>query len=95
MLCVINPSGLVLGRFWRSSSTLTSNEGLSSSEAELRSMHNNGQTKLMNRFMNWSKIFNNKERSGTLPTPGTYAKHRSIFLTLGYSPRVIFDGCAS
>ena len=74
MLCVINPSGLVLGRFWRSSSTLTSNEGLSSSEAELRSMHNNGQfqTKLMNRFMNWSKIFNNKERSGTLPTPGTY-----------------------
>ena len=71
MLCVINPSGLVLGRFWRSSSTLTSNEGLSSSEAELRSMHNNGQTKLMNRFMNWSKIFNIKERSGTLPTPGT------------------------
>ena len=34
-------------------------------------MHYNGQTKLMNRFMNWSKIFNNKERSGTLPTPGT------------------------
>ena len=60
-------------RFWRSSSTLTlkSNEGLSSSEAELRSMHNNGQTKLMNRFVNWSKIFNNKERAGTLPTPGT------------------------
>ena len=72
MLCVINPSGLVLiGRFWRSSSTLTSNEGLSSSEAELRSMRNSGQTKLMNRFWNWSKIFNNKERAGTLPTPGT------------------------
>ena len=58
-------------RFWRSSSTLTSNEGLSSSEAELRSRRNNGQTKLMNRFWNWSKIFNNKERAGTLPTPGT------------------------
>ena len=62
-------------RFWRSSSTLTSNEGLSSSESEteLRSMRNNGQTKLMNRFWNWSKIFNNinKERAGTLPTPGT------------------------
>ena len=73
MLCVINPSGLVLGRFWRSSSTLTSNDqGLSSpAEAELRSMRNNGQTKLMNRFVNWSKIFNNKERAGTLPTPGT------------------------
>ena len=48
-------------RFWRSSSTLTSNKGLSSSEAELRSMRNNGQTKLMNRFWNWSKIFNDKE----------------------------------
>ena len=58
-------------RFWRSSSTLKSNKGLSSSEAELRSMRNNGQTKLMNRFWNWSKIFNNKERAGTLPTLGT------------------------
>ena len=34
-------------------------------------MRNNGQTKLMNRFWNWSKIFNNKECAGTLPTPGT------------------------
>ena len=68
----------MLGRFWRSSSTLTSNEGLSSSEAELRSMRNNGQTKLMNRFMNWSKIFNNKERAGTLPTPGTSRDYQNL-----------------
>ena len=66
-------------RFWGSSSTLTSNEGLSSSEAELRSMRNNGQTKLMNRFWNWSKIFNNKERAGTLPT--ILARAKQIYIS--------------